>query len=104
MAQIRPAAVWTLRLAVGLLLVSCAAASAAGVQPPYANVKDFGAKGDGIADDAPSVMSAIAAFSVPNNGLPSFLTQGAVLYFPNGVYRLASPIALPTGFTLLGQS
>ena len=45
------------------------------------NVKDFGAKGDGMADDTYSIQSALDY--VIDNG-------GGTLYFPNGRYRLAT--------------
>lgn len=47
------------------------------------SVKDYGAKGDGIADDTTGISAAFTA------------AMGKVLYFPNGIYRLGvtgSPI------------
>ena len=44
------------------------------------NVKDFGAVGDGAADDAPSIRAAIA-YAVANN---------KATYFPSGNYRFAT--------------
>ena len=56
-----------------------------------ASVKDFGAIGDGITDDAPAF---VAAF---NSGLP--------LYVPRGDYRLASTITRNfSGLHMVGQS
>lgn len=52
------------------------------------NVKDFGAKGDGIADDTVSIQTAI-------NCLPS----GGRLYIPDGIYNIA-PICLKSHITI----
>lgn len=47
----------------------------------YVNVKDFGAIGDGIADDVPAIQAAID--SIPNGG---------TVFIPRGTYRLASGV------------
>ena len=52
------------------------------------NVLDFGAKGDGIADDTVSIQTAV-------NCLPS----GGRLYIPDGIYNIA-PIALKSHITV----
>ncbi|MGH7451063.1 MAG: glycosyl hydrolase family 28-related protein, partial [bacterium] len=44
------------------------------------NVKDFGAKGDGIADDTTAIQAAIDA--LPNDG--------GVVFFPSGIYNITS--------------
>lgn len=61
------------------------------------NVKDFGAVGDGVADDT-------AAINAAKNALPSNLATGAggIIYFPAGVYRITSPIYVRYGQTLMG--
>lgn len=64
------------------------------------NVRDFGAKGDGVNDDTTAIQTAI-------NCLP----QGGRLYFPEGTY-LTAPLCLkshitleiPEGATLLGST
>ena len=64
------------------------------------NVRDFGAKGDGVSDDTTAIQTAV-------NCLP----RGARLYFPKGTY-LTAPICLkshitleiPEGTTLLGTA
>lgn len=55
------------------------------------SVKDFGAKGDGVADDTQAVKSAIE--SVPDGG---------IVYFPPGKYRLKETIHLRRK-TLIGN-
>jgi Pectate lyase superfamily protein len=49
------------------------------------NVKIFGAKGDGTANDHPAIQSAINTI-IGNNNLPRNL------YFPKGSYRIDSPL------------
>lgn len=53
-----------------------------------ADVRAFGAAGDGVTDDTQSIQSAI-----------HFLPEGARLYFPEGIY-LTAPIALKSHITL----
>ncbi|MCX6993661.1 MAG: glycosyl hydrolase family 28-related protein [Kiritimatiellaeota bacterium] len=58
------------------------------------NVRHFGAAGNGIANDQPKVAAAIASFG----GMPG------VVYFPPGTYLMQSPIIVPSGVVLCGQS
>lgn len=57
------------------------------------SVRDFGATGDGTADDQPAVAATIAAL----NGGPG------VVYFAPGTYRIAAPISVPSGVVLRGH-
>ena len=57
------------------------------------NVKDFGAVGDGTANDHPAIARAIAA--VPSGG---------VVVFPSGNYRVNTTIDVPETVTLRGAS
>jgi hypothetical protein len=58
-----------------------------GPLPGWKNIKtDFGAKGDGIADDAPAITAALHAFRDMDH------SDYSVLYFPAGTYRLGSTI------------
>jgi hypothetical protein len=60
----------------------------------WVNVKDFGAIGNGTADDTTAINNAIAAIS----------STGGVVYFPRGVYRTVSTITLTTtGTRLIGE-
>ena len=68
--------------------------------PGIYNVKDFGAKGDGVSDDTIAIKSALAFIATRNGG---------ILNFPEGDYvvgALASnrAIALPSGVTIQGVS
>ena len=53
----------------------------------FVNVKDFGAKGDGINDDISAINSAIK--SLPPGG--------GTVYFPSGIYMISSPIFIGNG-------
>ena len=67
------------------------------------NVKDFGAKGDGVADDTEEIRSALAFIASRNGG---------TLHFPSGDYLIGNPteavnsgltgLTLPSGVTVVG--
>lgn len=62
-----------------------------------ASVKDFGAVGDGVADDTAAIQAAINAVLTPGGG---------TLYFPDGAYKLSAKLTIPfsTGWRIRGQS
>jgi len=51
------------------------------------NVKNFGAKGDGITDDTAAIQSALNAY--PNGN--------RIVYLPNGVYLVSNTLSWPAG-------
>ncbi len=56
-----------------------------GPMPSWANARrDYGAKGDGLTDDAPALQHAINDLGLPN--------KPAILYLPAGTYRIASTL------------
>ncbi len=58
-----------------------------GPLPSWKNIKtDFGAKGDGITDDAPAITAALYAFREMDS------LDYSVLYFPAGTFRLGTTI------------
>lgn len=57
------------------------------------NVKDFGAKGDGINDD----------YSVIQTALTTLGGSGKTLFFPSGTYRLTASLGIPSKLRLLGE-
>lgn len=62
-------------------------------QAGYYNVRDFGAVGDGQADDTIAIRSAFAYIASRNGG---------TLSFPEGDYKVTSAIALPSGIIIQG--
>jgi hypothetical protein len=63
------------------------------------SVKDFGAVGNGIADDTAAIQAALDALS----STPALI--GRVLYFPSGIYRTTSTLLIDSsGFALEGAN
>ncbi|CBQ70801.1 probable beta-1,3 exoglucanase precursor [Sporisorium reilianum SRZ2] len=58
----------------------------------FRNVKDFGAKGDGITDDTAAINQAISQGNRCGQGCGSSTVSPAVVYFPSGTYLVSSPI------------
>jgi hypothetical protein len=56
------------------------------------SVKDFGAVGNGVTDDAAAIQAAIDAFS-----------DGATIYLPAGTYRVSTQILVNTKISLVGD-
>ncbi|MFA5292980.1 MAG: glycosyl hydrolase family 28-related protein [Phycisphaerae bacterium] len=61
----------------------------------YFNVRDYGAAGDGIADDTSAIQAAINAVSAAGTG---------VVFVPYGTYRITSTLQLKARVSLLGDS
>lgn len=57
------------------------------------NVRDFGAMGDGRADDTPAVQKALDAAG----------RDGGVVYFPRGRYQMTGAVTIPRGVRLRGE-
>jgi hypothetical protein len=76
--------------------------AAAGSDNPFiVDVRDFGAKGDGIADDAPAINRAIAHLRTQRQFVNEF-PVGPKLMFTSGVYLVRSTIDL-TGLQILNM-
>ncbi|KAK4189341.1 glucan 1,3-beta-glucosidase [Podospora australis] len=72
--------------------------------PVFRNVRDYGARGDGVTDDTAAINAAINAGNPCNKGCASTTTTPAVVYFPAGTYLISSSI-LPAYFThLIGDA
>jgi len=59
------------------------------------DVKDFGAVGDGVADDTKALKKTIEA---------AFKNGGGIVFIPDGQYRITEPIDLTNGIELRGNS
>lgn len=70
------------------------------------SVKDFGAVGDGVADDSSKIQAAIDSIPPVNAPQNAWLPVHATVVFPPGAYRLGKALELPPGIALqgLGQS
>lgn len=58
------------------------------------NVKDYGAVGDGAANDTPALVQALEAAA---------LNGGGIVYVPTGIYKLSYSIAIPEKVELKGD-
>ena len=63
--------------------------------PAYLNVRDFGALGDGYADDTAPIQSAIDA---------CIAAGGGVVFFPTGRYRITAPLIVQSTANSFGSS
>jgi hypothetical protein len=63
------------------------------------SVKDFGAVGDGVADDTAAINAAIAYAASTING-----AAGMEVFFPTGTYLISSKISMPNRVTLKGAN
>jgi hypothetical protein len=62
------------------------------------NVKEFGAKGDGVTDDTAAIQAAIDyAKNLGANDRPSepLSSKGAKVLFPPGIYMISQPLIMP---------
>lgn len=64
------------------------------IQGAVANVLDFGAVGNGVADDTAAIQAAIDYIDGLGNG---------VVYVPTGTYKLTSPLLMPYGVSMRGD-
>lgn len=64
------------------------------------NVKDFGAKGDGVTDDTSAINSAIDyLYTLAPNVPPNVDLHGGLLFFPPGIYQITGQFFLDRGPT-----
>jgi hypothetical protein len=66
----------------------------------FRNVKDYGAKGDGAADDTDAINQAISDGNRCGENCTSQTTKPALVYFPAGTYVVSKPI-IPFYYTQL---
>ncbi|KAI8998466.1 exo-beta-1,3-glucanase [Trametes punicea] len=71
----------------------------------FRNVKDFGAKGDGVTDDTAAINNAISSGNRCGGGTcDSSTTTPAVVYFPAGTYKVSTPIIAYYYTQLIGDA
>ncbi|KAF8894123.1 exo-beta-1,3-glucanase [Infundibulicybe gibba] len=67
----------------------------------FRNVKDFGARGDGVTDDTAAINAAITSGGrCGGGGCESSTVTPAIVYFPKGTYLVSAPI-IPYYYTQL---
>ncbi|KAK6525211.1 hypothetical protein TWF694_005357 [Orbilia ellipsospora] len=82
-------------------------AVAIGGKPGYKvfrNVRDFGAIGNGVADDTAAINAAISSGGRCGENCGSSTTSPALVYFPPGVYLVSSPIISYYNTQLIGNA
>ncbi|CCM01933.1 uncharacterized protein FIBRA_04006 [Fibroporia radiculosa] len=72
--------------------------------PVYRNVKDYGAVGDGVADDTDAINAAISYGTRCGDGCGSSTTTPAVIFFPQGTYRVSGAIVAYYYSVLVGDA
>ncbi|KAF3927655.1 hypothetical protein ABW21_db0201676 [Orbilia brochopaga] len=75
-----------------------------GAYKVFRNVKDFGAKGDGVTDDSDAINNAIQAGTRCMKGCDSSTTQPGLIYFPSGTYVISKPIIAVYYSQLVGDA
>ncbi|KAJ3560072.1 hypothetical protein NP233_g11075 [Leucocoprinus birnbaumii] len=70
----------------------------------FRNVKDFGARGDGVTDDTAAINAAIQAGSRCGQGCGSSTVTPAIVYFPKGTYLVSAPIIAYYYTQLIGDA
>jgi hypothetical protein len=72
----------------------------------YINVKWFGAKGDGVADDTRAIQRAIDYLNPSDHKVYQFeqsIKSGGTVYIPAGRYKITRTLILTNSVTLLGN-
>ncbi|KAL2106697.1 hypothetical protein VUR80DRAFT_6331 [Thermomyces stellatus] len=70
----------------------------------FRNVKEFGAVGDGVADDTQAINDAITLGNRCGQGCDSSTVTPAIVYFPPGTYRVSAPIVAYYYTQLIGDA
>lgn len=69
----------------------------------YRNVKDYGAKGDGVTDDSAAINRAISDGQRCGQGCAGSTTEPALIYFPPGTYIVSKVLTLYYYTMLIGH-
>jgi len=78
-----------------LVSVATASKNASAATLSYVTPQDYGALGNGTADDTAAVQNAVNALALSS-------TQ-RTLYVPDGTYKLTAPISITRGISILGE-
>ncbi|KAK3068618.1 hypothetical protein LTR53_013670, partial [Teratosphaeriaceae sp. CCFEE 6253] len=70
----------------------------------YRNVKDYGAKGDGVTDDTNAINAALADGDRCMVGCNSSTTTPAIIYIPSGNYQVHAPLLMPYYTQFIGDA
>lgn len=70
----------------------------------WRNVKDYGAKGDGIADDSDAINLAISIGDRCGLGCDSRLSEAAIVYFPAGTYKMSKRAIMYYHTSMVGDA
>lgn len=73
----------------------------------FRNVKDFGAKGDGVTDDTAALQAASQVgprCGDVNMTCTSSSTQPAIVYFPPGTYQISKPVIMYYNSAFIGNA
>ncbi|KAL8363406.1 hypothetical protein RB601_009262 [Gaeumannomyces tritici] len=70
----------------------------------FRNVLDYGAKGDGVADDTKAIKEAMNSGKRCGAKCNGSTTKNAIVYFPPGTYRISSTISMPFGTQVIGDA
>lgn len=71
------------------------------IQGAIVNVLDYGAVGNGIADDTAAIQAAINSLATTSS---ASATGGGTVYIPAGKFRITSTIKIGFGITLVGNN
>ena len=82
------------------VLSSGSGGSSGSVSGSSFNVRDYGATGDGTTDDTSAFLAAIAAANASKTGT----ILGAIVYVPQGIYKITSTLTLTGSLQLVGDS
>ncbi|KAF2673840.1 pectin lyase-like protein [Microthyrium microscopicum] len=69
----------------------------------FRNVRDFGAKGDGITDDTKAINEAMQQGNRCGEKCYGSTTKNAIVYFPSGTYLISSQINSYYGTQMIGN-
>jgi hypothetical protein len=67
------------------------------------NVKDYGAKGDGVTDDTKAIQDVLDKLKFGKSITNKEYNAGGVVYIPEGKYVIKETIIIPKGVTLRGD-